>query len=136
MYICTHCMHSITPVVYSMNTLPANCSWIRKNSDKNSWGIQRSKVWDHRSQTFSGTTFLSWFPACMDQIIWMNKSTLYFAAIWGRLLSSANSVRLYSLLQIVHEFHKFPAKKPGLLYQDQVHPVNTASWLFVLKRFF
>jgi hypothetical protein len=36
----------------------------------------------------------------------------------GRLVIPANSVRLSSLPKIVYEFHKFPAKNPGLLDLD------------------
>ncbi len=40
---------------------------------------------------------------------------------------SAKSVRLSSLPKIVYEFHKFPAKNPGLLDLDHFLTVNTAS---------
>jgi hypothetical protein len=36
----------------------------------------------------------------------MKKPALSLAAMKGRLISPANSVRLSSLLQIVYEFHK------------------------------
>jgi hypothetical protein len=44
-----------------------------------------------------------------------------------RLKSSAIGVRLSSLPQILHEFYKYPAKNPGLLYLDYFLTVNTAS---------
>ncbi len=41
-------------------------------------------------------------------------------SVESRLKSSPNSVRLSSLPQSVHEFHKCPAKNPGLLYLDHI----------------
>jgi hypothetical protein len=40
----------------------------------------------------------------------MKKAALSLAAMEGTLVIPANSVRLSSLLKIVYEFHKFPAK--------------------------
>jgi hypothetical protein len=57
----------------------------------------------------------------------MKKAALSLAAIEGRLVIPANSVRLSSLPKIVYEFHKFPAKYPGLLDLDNFLTVNTAS---------
>jgi hypothetical protein len=48
----------------------------------------------------------------------MKKAALSLAAMEGRLVIPANSVRLSSLPKIVYEFHKFPAKNPGLLDLD------------------
>jgi hypothetical protein len=38
----------------------------------------------------------------------------------------ANSVRLSSLPKIVYEFHRFPAKNPGLLYLDHFISVSSS----------
>jgi hypothetical protein len=57
----------------------------------------------------------------------MKKAALSLAAMEGRLVIPANSVRLSSLPKIVYEFHKFPAKNPGLLDLDHFLTVNTAS---------
>jgi hypothetical protein len=57
----------------------------------------------------------------------MKKAALSLAAMEGRLVIPANSLRLSSLLKIVYEFHKFPAKTPGLLDLDHFLTVNTAS---------
>jgi hypothetical protein len=46
------------------------------------------------------------------------KPALSLAAVEGRLMIPANSVRLSSLPKIVYEFHKFPVKNPGLLDLD------------------
>jgi hypothetical protein len=48
----------------------------------------------------------------------MKKPALSLAAMEGRLMIPANSVRLSSLPKIVYEFYKFPAKNPGLLDLD------------------
>jgi hypothetical protein len=48
----------------------------------------------------------------------MKKAALSLAAMEGRLVIPANSVRLSLLPKIVYEFHKFPAKNPGLLDLD------------------
>jgi hypothetical protein len=66
----------------------------------------------------SKTAVLSRCPSPGDEKILVNKSTLSSADIGGRLMSSANLVRSSSQLQSYHEFHKFLAKKPGLLYLD------------------
>jgi hypothetical protein len=50
----------------------------------------------------------------------MKKPALSLATMEGRLMIPANSVRLSLLPKIVHEFHKFPAKKPGLLDLDHL----------------
>ncbi len=47
----------------------------------------------------------------------------------SRLKSSPNSVRLSSLPQSVHEFHKFPAKNPGLLHLDHVISIISSLWI-------
>ncbi len=56
-------------------------------------------------------------------MIQMKKAALSLAAMEGRLVIPANSVRLSSLPKIVYEFHKFP----GLLDLDHFLIVNTAS---------
>jgi hypothetical protein len=43
----------------------------------------------------------------------MKKAALSLAAMEGRLVIPANSVRLSLLPKIVYEFHKFPEKNPG-----------------------
>jgi hypothetical protein len=48
----------------------------------------------------------------------MKKAALSLAAMEGKLMIPANSVRLSSLPKIVYEFHKCPAKNPGLLDHD------------------
>jgi hypothetical protein len=48
----------------------------------------------------------------------MKKTALSLAAMEGRLVIPANSVRLSSLPKNVYEFHTFPAKNPGLLDLD------------------
>jgi hypothetical protein len=48
----------------------------------------------------------------------MKKPALSLAAMEGKLMIPANSVRLSSWPKIVYEFHKFPAKNPGLLDLD------------------
>jgi hypothetical protein len=48
----------------------------------------------------------------------MKKAALSLAAMEGRPVIPANSVRLSSLPKIVYEFHKFPTKNPGLLDLD------------------
>jgi hypothetical protein len=48
----------------------------------------------------------------------MKKAALSLAAMEGRLVIPANSVRLSSLPKIVYEFQKCPAKNPGLLDLD------------------
>jgi hypothetical protein len=48
----------------------------------------------------------------------MKKAALSLAAMEGRLMIPANSVRLSSLPKIVYEFHKFPARNLGLLDLD------------------
>jgi hypothetical protein len=48
----------------------------------------------------------------------MKKAALSLAAVEGRLVIPANSVRISLLPKIVYEFHKFPAKNPGLLDLD------------------
>jgi hypothetical protein len=48
----------------------------------------------------------------------MKKPALSLAAMEGRLMIPANSVRQTLLPKIIHEFHKFPAKNPGLLDLD------------------
>ncbi len=60
----------------------------------------------------------------------MKKAALSLAAMEGRLVIPANSVRLSSLPKIVYEFHKFPANNPGLLDLDHFLTVNTASDYF------
>jgi hypothetical protein len=57
----------------------------------------------------------------------MKKAALSSAAMEGRLVIPANSVRLSSLQKIVYEFHKFPAKNPGLLDLD--HFISVISSL-------
>jgi hypothetical protein len=56
----------------------------------------------------------------------MKKAALSLAAMEGRLVIPANSVRLSSLPKIVCDFHKFPAKNPGLLDLDHFLTMNTA----------
>jgi hypothetical protein len=48
----------------------------------------------------------------------MKKPALSLAAMEGRLMIPANSVRVSSLPKIVYEFHKFPAKNHGSLDLD------------------
>jgi hypothetical protein len=57
----------------------------------------------------------------------MKKAALSLAAMEGRLMIPANSVRLSSLPKIVYEFHKFQAKNPGLL--DLSHFISIISSL-------
>jgi hypothetical protein len=54
----------------------------------------------------------------------MEKPALSLAAMEGRLMIPANSVRLSSLPQIVDEFYKFLGKEPGLLFLDLFLAVN------------
>jgi hypothetical protein len=63
----------------------------------------------------------------------MKKHSLSLAALEGRLMTPANGVRLSSLPKIVYEFHKFPAKNPGLLHLDHFLTVNTASGFLVIN---
>jgi hypothetical protein len=63
----------------------------------------------------------------------MKKAVLSLAAMEGRVVIPANSVRRSSLPKIVYEFHKFPAKNPGLLDIDHFITVNTASGIMQQK---
>jgi hypothetical protein len=49
----------------------------------------------------------------------MKQPALSLAAMEGRLMIPANSVRLSLLPKIVYESHKVPAKNPGLLDLDR-----------------
>jgi hypothetical protein len=60
-------------------------------------------------------------------MIWMKKGALSFAAMEGRPVRFQPIVRLSSLPKIAYEFHKFPAKNPGLLDLDHFLTVNTVS---------
>ncbi len=62
-------------------------------------------------------------------MIQMKKPALSLATMEGRLMIPANSVRLSLLPKIVYEFHKFPAKTPGLLALD--HFISIISWLWI-----
>jgi hypothetical protein len=57
----------------------------------------------------------------------MKKPAILLVAMEGRLMIPANSVKLSSLPKIVYEFHKFPAKNPGLLDLD--HFISVISSL-------
>jgi hypothetical protein len=106
-----------------LNCSALNCKPVvpRQYSQSQSPG---SPIWDFiKDDSFVLISCLSGSNNLNEQIY------SFIGSVGSRPKSSSNSFRFSSLTHSVHEFHKFTAKNPGLLYLNHFISIISSLWI-------